>query len=190
MACKRWEISNFLFSERWANEIRLHLHATMDFFCGNNVSHIPTFLLSELWPAENEYFLLSHSFHSIKLKNSKLFTSRHQTARSQKYEIGDAFVVTRISLYEWKRFRITRAVTYSAPQYFALTKNDRLLCEARPACHKLKFPSPSAMPNLLPCCENRHLVTLANVPGERGVQTACWWPHSHICTDPSWLPVR
>lgn len=71
-----------------------------------------------------------------------------------------------------------------------LTKKDRLHCEARPACHKLKLPSPSAMPNLLPCCENRHLVTLAKVPGDRGVQTACWWPHSHICTEPSWLPVK
>lgn len=29
----------------------INLHATIDFFCGNNVSHNPTFLLSELWPA-------------------------------------------------------------------------------------------------------------------------------------------
>lgn len=71
-----------------------------------------------------------------------------------------------------------------------LTKNDRLLCDARLACHKLKLPSPSAMPNLLPCCENRHRVTLANVPGGRGVHTTCWWPHSHICTEPSWPPVK
>lgn len=72
----------------------------------------------------------------------------------------------------------------------ALTKNDRLHCDAKLACHKLKLPSPSAIPNLLPCCENRHLVTLANVPGGRGVQTTCWWPHSHICTEPSCPPVK
>lgn len=71
-----------------------------------------------------------------------------------------------------------------------LTKNDRLLCDAKLACHKLKLPSPSAIPNLLPCCEKRHRVTLANVPGGRGVQTTCWCPHSHICTEPSWPPVR
>uniref|UniRef100_A0A1B0BR13 Uncharacterized protein n=1 Tax=Glossina palpalis gambiensis TaxID=67801 RepID=A0A1B0BR13_9MUSC len=41
---------------------------------------------------------------------------------------------------------------------FTLTKNDLLLCEAMAACHKLKFPSPSPIPNLLPCCENLHLV--------------------------------
>lgn len=67
------------------------------------------------------------------------------------------------------------------------------------------------MPNLLPCCENRHRVTendgegseivsnyladgillpFANVPGGRGVQTACWCPHSHICTEPSCPPVK
>lgn len=71
-----------------------------------------------------------------------------------------------------------------------LTKNDRLHCDARLACHKLKLPSPSAIPNLLPCCEKRHRVTLANVPGGRGVQTACWCPHSHIWTEPSWPPVK
>lgn len=54
-----------------------------------------------------------------------------------------------------------------------LTKNDRLLCDARLACHKLKLPSPSAIPNLLPCCEKRQRVTLANVPGGRGVHTTC-----------------
>lgn len=41
-----------------------------------------------------------------------------------------------------------------------LTKNDRLHVDARPACHKLNFPSPSAMPNLFPCCENRQRVTV------------------------------
>lgn len=71
-----------------------------------------------------------------------------------------------------------------------LTKNERLHCDASPACHKLKLPSPSAMPNLLPCCENLQRVTLANVPGGRGVQTTCWCPHSHICTEPSWPPVK
>lgn len=71
-----------------------------------------------------------------------------------------------------------------------LTKNDRLHCDARLACHKLKLPSPSAIPNLLPCCEKRHRVTLANVPGGRGVQTTCWCPHSHIWTEPSWPPVK
>lgn len=71
-----------------------------------------------------------------------------------------------------------------------LTKNDRLDCDARLACHKLRLPSPSAMPNLLPCCEKRHRVTLANVPGGRGVQTTCWCPHSHIWTEPSWPPVK
>lgn len=33
----------------WSYEIRmLYSHATSDFFCGSNVSHMPTFLLSEL----------------------------------------------------------------------------------------------------------------------------------------------
>lgn len=75
-------------------------------------------------------------------------------------------------------------------EWIALTKNDRLHCDAKLACHRLKLPSPSAIPNLLPCCENRHLVTLANVPGGLGVQTTCWWPHSHICTEPSCPPVK
>lgn len=73
---------------------------------------------------------------------------------------------------------------------FKLTKNDRLHCDAKLACHRLKLPSPSAMPNLLPCCEKRHRVTFANVPGGRGVQTTCWCPHSHIWTEPSWPPVK
>ena len=30
-----------------------------------------------------------------------------------------------------------------------LTKNDRLHCDASPACHKLKLPSPSAIPNFI-----------------------------------------
>lgn len=66
-------------------------------------------------------------------------------------------------------------VVFKTHDFFAtlLTKNDRLDCDAKLACHKLKLPSPSAMPNLLPCCENRHRVTLANVPGGRGVQTTC-----------------
>jgi hypothetical protein len=61
---------------------------------------------------------------------------------------------------------------------------------AKPTCHRLRLPSPSATPNLLPCSLNRTLVTLANVPGGRGTETAWTWPHSHICTEPSWEPVR
>lgn len=79
---------------------------------------------------------------------------------------------------------------YHCYKSIVLTKNERLLCDARPACHKLRLPSPSAMPNLLPCCENRQRVTLANVPGGRGVHTTCWWPHSHIWTAPSCPPVK
>lgn len=79
---------------------------------------------------------------------------------------------------------------HSTPKSQTLTKNGRLCCDCKPACHRLKLPSPSAMPNLLPCWANRQRVTLANVPGGRGVQTTCWWPHSHICTEPSWPPVR
>lgn len=70
------------------------------------------------------------------------------------------------------------------------TKNGRLWDELRPTFHSDRLPSPSATPNLLPCCENLTLVTLAKVPAARGSATACWWPHSHIWTDPSWEPVR
>jgi hypothetical protein len=41
-----------------------------------------------------------------------------------------------------------------------LTKKDLLHCEASPTCHKLNFPSPSAIPNLFPCCEKRQRVTV------------------------------
>lgn len=63
--------------------------------------------------------------------------------------------------------------TNTMEQRTALTKNDRLHCDAKLACHRLKLPSPSAIPNLLPCCENRQRVTLAKVPGGLGVHTTC-----------------
>lgn len=48
----------------------------------------------------------------------------------------------------------------SPAKWDILTKNERFDCDASPTCHKLNFPSPSATPNLFPCCENRHLVTV------------------------------
>lgn len=58
---------------------------------------------------------------------------------------------------------------------FQLTKNDRLHCEASPTCHKLSLPSPSAIPNLFPCCEKRHRVTV-----ERQKLNVWTWKHENF----------
>lgn len=95
--------------------------------------------------------------------------------------------------WDWKRERFrksTRAAQLEKKWQALLTKKDRLSLEESPTWNKLSFPSPSATPNLLPCWLKRTRVTLAKAPGARGVETGWIRPHSHICTEPSWDPVK
>lgn len=119
--------------------------------------------------------------------------SSYETTCSKKDEISCYFTMALIILNRKYNFEINIIhlsliiLTFLSKK---LTKNGRAVPSLQATWNKLKCPSESATPNLLPCWEKRTRVTLANVPGGLGVATAVWWPHSHNETDPSCDPVK
>lgn len=121
------------------------LPVTSDFLCGNNVSHKATFLFSDEWP------VVAIRLHEPRNTKSLVTLLWHWNVLKKKKKNYNQGSIT--------------------SDYSTHTQNGLQLDDVRPTLNKDKFPSPSATPNLLPCCENRTLVTFANVPAARGSAT-------------------
>ncbi|CAN7984088.1 unnamed protein product, partial [Ixodes hexagonus] len=84
---------------------------------------------------------------------------------------------------------LTKAKSLACFEWHEALKKGLAFGDVTPTC-RLRLPSPSVTPNLLPCWLNRRLVTLANVPASLGVDTGWACPPSHRLTEPSWQPDK
>lgn len=168
------------------------------------MSQIATFLLSELWPAADLERKCNQS-KWVRWTNKPVATKLHdpRNMKSVMSLLWHSWVCqdeSGMKLKAWQEVSLSkhlrRMIDYIVTQVPLATNS---IYHRHPQCricfHAVRIDivwlKNVGNMNFHRGEENSfQLLPFANVPGGRGVQTACWCPHSHIWTDPSWPPVK